>query len=90
MPAWALNIGARILGKKDMAQRLLGSLQVGISKTRDLLNRDPPVSVDEALQKTTHAFLHRQNGILMMFDCMNGVISRNGTVLLKANKKSCS
>ena len=43
--------GATILGKRDMAQRLCGSLQVDISKARSLLGWVPPVSVDEGLRR---------------------------------------
>lgn len=51
---WAI---ARLFGKSDFAQRLCGSLQIDISKTRDRLNWSPPVSVDEALHKTAKYFL---------------------------------
>lgn len=49
--AGLLQLGATLLGKKAMAQRLLGSLQVDISKTRHLLDWTPPVSVDEGLKR---------------------------------------
>jgi len=42
---------ASILGKKAVAQRLLGSLQVDISKARDLLGWTPPLSVEEGLRR---------------------------------------
>jgi nucleoside-diphosphate-sugar epimerase len=42
---------AMILGKKAVSQRLLGSLQVDIHKTCDLLNWTPPVTVDEGLRR---------------------------------------
>ncbi|MTJ00712.1 MAG: SDR family oxidoreductase [Marinobacter adhaerens] len=51
VPACLLQLGALILGKKAMAQRLLGSLQVDISKTREVLGWEPPVSVDEGLRR---------------------------------------
>ncbi|WP_027469006.1 UDP-glucose 4-epimerase family protein [Deefgea rivuli] len=57
VPMWALNFGAKLLGKADMAQRLCGSLQVNISKARDVLGWEPPVSVDEALLKTAQHYL---------------------------------
>lgn len=60
VPPWLLKIGAELIGKSDIAQRLLGSLQVDISKTRDVLDWTPPVSVDEALKKTAEDFLARQ------------------------------
>jgi len=61
VPAFMLQAGAALLGKRDMAQRLCGSLQVDISKTRELLNWTPPVSVDQALAKTAAHFLHDQS-----------------------------
>jgi nucleoside-diphosphate-sugar epimerase len=45
------------LGKRAIAQRLCGNLQVDIRKTRDLLDWTPPVSVDEALRQTAQAYL---------------------------------
>lgn len=52
-----LVLGFRLLGKGDLAQRLCGSLQVDISKAREQLGWNPPVSVDEGLRKATGAFL---------------------------------
>lgn len=46
-----LMLGATVIGKKPVAQRLLGSLQVDISKARDLLGWEPPVSVEEGLRR---------------------------------------
>jgi UDP-glucose 4-epimerase len=37
------------LGKRSLSQRLCGSLQVDIRKTRELLDWQPPVKVDAAL-----------------------------------------
>lgn len=62
VPPALLSAGAAMLGKRAVAQRLLGSLQVDISKTRVLLGWTPPVSVDEALRKTAAHFLARQCG----------------------------
>lgn len=60
VPSWLLEAGAAMLGKSALSQRLCGSLQVDISKTRELLNWTPPVSVDEALGKTARHFLEQQ------------------------------
>lgn len=57
VPSWLLKVGASMLGKDALAQRLCGSLQVNISKTRELLEWTPPVSVDDALRKTAAHFL---------------------------------
>ena len=42
---------ARILGRGEMAQRLCGSLQVDIAKTRAVLGWSPKFSVDEGLAR---------------------------------------
>jgi len=51
VPVSWLKLAAAIVGKQDVAQRLCGSLQVDISKTRRLLGWTPPVSLDEDLKK---------------------------------------
>ena len=56
VPASLLGFAARLIGKQSIAQRLCGSLQVDITKTRQLLNWTPPVSVDTALAQTARAF----------------------------------
>jgi len=50
-PKSVLMAGATILGKRDVAQRLCGNLQVDISKARSLLGWVPPVSVEEGLRR---------------------------------------
>lgn len=49
VPKLLLMVGASLLGKRAAAQRLLGSLQVDISKARDLLGWEPPISMREGL-----------------------------------------
>jgi len=51
VPAGLLQLGATLLGRKAMAQRLLGSLQVDISKTCELLDWKPPYTVEEGLRR---------------------------------------
>ncbi|WP_417223853.1 UDP-glucose 4-epimerase family protein [Amphritea sp.] len=51
VPESWLRFAARLLGKKDIADRLLDSLQVDISKTRDMLGWSPPISVEEGLRR---------------------------------------
>lgn len=48
---------AAVLGKKAMAQRLCGSLQVDISKAQELLGWTPPLSVDEGLRLVASSYL---------------------------------
>lgn len=51
VPAGLLAFAAQLLGKGAVAQRLLGSLQVDIGETCELLGWTPPMSVDEGLRK---------------------------------------
>jgi UDP-glucose 4-epimerase len=57
LPVWLLTMGALVLGKRDLSQRLCGSLRVDISKTRNLLGWSPPVSVNDGLKATAQYFL---------------------------------
>ena len=56
IPAAWLKAAARLAGKPAIAQRLCGSLQIDISKNRELLGWTPPSSVDEAFRKTADAY----------------------------------
>ncbi|WHI52442.1 SDR family oxidoreductase [Microbulbifer sp. MLAF003] len=60
VPGRLLEASAAVLGRRSLSQRLCGSLQVNIDKTRELLNWAPPVSVDQALHKTAKHFLEQQ------------------------------
>lgn len=51
VPAGLIALMASLLGKKVISQRLLGSLQVDISKTCELLDWKPIVAVDEGLRR---------------------------------------
>ena len=55
VPTGLIQTAASIAGKKSMAKRLLGTLQVDITKARKLLNWQPLVSVEEALRRTVAA-----------------------------------
>lgn len=49
IPVLLLEMGAAIVGKKIMAQRLCGTLQVDIEKTERLLGWRPPFAFDDGL-----------------------------------------
>ena len=51
VPASWLKLAATLVGKPDVAQRLCGSLQVDISKTRQLLGWSPPLTLQQGLGK---------------------------------------
>ena len=56
IPVSILTLIASLLGKKDLAQRLCGSLQVDISKAQVLLGWQPPVSLDECLRQVAEEY----------------------------------
>lgn len=58
VPVMMLRAGARLVGQEAVMQRLCDSLQVDISKTRHVLNWEPPVGVDVALRETAQYFRH--------------------------------
>lgn len=60
IPPIVLKTGAQLAGKQGMAQRLLGNLQLDISKTKHHLDWKPPLSVDEGLRKTADWFLNNE------------------------------
>ena len=56
VPPMLIKLGALLVGKPAVAQRLCDSLQVDISKTRELLGWSPPLSVDEGLKKAAQGY----------------------------------
>jgi nucleoside-diphosphate-sugar epimerase len=56
MPPSVLRLGAQLVNKPGIYQRLCGSLQLDIAKTKQLLGWAPPVSVDEGLLKAAQGF----------------------------------
>jgi len=57
VPPGVLNFAARCLGKTAAIQKLCGSLQVDIGKTRERLAWQPPVGVDQALRRAAQYYL---------------------------------
>jgi nucleoside-diphosphate-sugar epimerase len=56
LPVPLMQIGANLLGKQALAQRLFGSLQVDISKNKILLGWVPPLSLDQGLRATVRSY----------------------------------
>ncbi len=52
VPVGLMSFAASLLGKRAVADRLFGSLQVDSSKARELLGWKPVITMDEELQKT--------------------------------------
>jgi nucleoside-diphosphate-sugar epimerase len=60
VPQWVLACGATLLGKKALSQRLCGSLQVDITKAREVLGWHPPLTLEQGLEVTAqHYFSER-------------------------------
>jgi nucleoside-diphosphate-sugar epimerase len=57
VPTVLITLGAKLLGRPDISQRLCESMQVDIQKTKDLLGWSPPVTVDEGFRQTAAHFL---------------------------------
>lgn len=60
-PVGLMRLGATILGKKAIADRLFGNLQLDITHTKKTLNWEPPVSFQQAIQTCVNHELHNSN-----------------------------
>lgn len=47
VPIWCFTLAGKILGKSDIVNRLVGSLHVDISETKNRLDWTPPQSIEE-------------------------------------------
>lgn len=59
VPPVLLRLGAAVIGKRNVAQRLLGNLQVDITETRKTLDWTPPINVDEGLRRAAADMVQR-------------------------------
>ena len=60
-PVWLMRFGATIMGKKAIADRLFGNLQLDIIHTKKTLNWEPPVSFQQAIETCVNHELHNSN-----------------------------
>lgn len=60
VPASWLQLAATLVGKRDVAQRLCGSLQVDIEKTRRVLGWNPPLTLNQGLKRAAEGFRHEK------------------------------
>jgi nucleoside-diphosphate-sugar epimerase len=60
LPVRALTLASSVVGQSDSVRRLCGSLQIDMSRTREKLDWAPPVSMQEALDRTVPYFLRQQ------------------------------
>jgi nucleoside-diphosphate-sugar epimerase len=61
IPAFILRAFFFSFGRKKLSQRLLSSLQVDITKTKELLNWKPPLSFEESIRLTALDFLNNRH-----------------------------
>ena len=57
VPPGLLKLVARLIGKSPEMNRLCGSLQVDIAKTKRLLKWEPPLTVEQGIAQTAQWFL---------------------------------
>ena len=61
VPPKMLELAAAAIGRRAIARRLLGSLQVDVGATRKALDWTPPFSVDEGLELAARHFVQEQS-----------------------------
>lgn len=61
VPLWCYRVVGKLTGKTDMVDRLLGSLQVDITHTKNTLGWVPPQTLEQGFKETAEAFLLNKN-----------------------------
>ncbi|WP_351089080.1 SDR family oxidoreductase [Shewanella sp. S1-49-MNA-CIBAN-0167] len=61
VPLWCYRLFGKLVGKADLVNRLLGSLQVDITHTKETLGWVPPQTLEEGFKETAEAFLLNKN-----------------------------
>lgn len=57
VPMWGYKLAGKLFGKQDVVDRLLGSLQVDITHTKETLDWTPPQTLEAGFKETAEAFL---------------------------------
>ncbi|MEO9494301.1 MAG: SDR family oxidoreductase [Vibrio splendidus] len=60
VPAWCYKFAGKLLKKEDVVDRLIGSLQVDISHTKETLDWTPPQSLQDGFKKTADYILNKR------------------------------
>ncbi|CAI2299393.1 TPA: UDP-glucose 4-epimerase family protein [Vibrio parahaemolyticus] len=58
VPVWCYQLAGKLFGKSDVVDRLIGSLQVDITHTKETLDWIPPQSLEEGFRETAQALLN--------------------------------
>ena len=61
VPQKLLEISLQIMQKRNLSQRLLGSLQINLNKANKMLGWIPPYHIEEGLKKTAQEFLRSKH-----------------------------
>lgn len=61
VPLWCYRLVGKLTGKRDVIDRLLGSLQVDITHTKNTLGWVPPQTLEQGFKETAEAFLLNKN-----------------------------
>jgi len=61
VPVWCYRLAGKLLKKTHVVERLVGSLQVDISHTKETLGWVPPQSLQDGFKNTAEAFLMSRN-----------------------------
>ncbi|GGP57795.1 UDP-glucose 4-epimerase [Shewanella algicola] len=61
VPLWCYRLVGKLTGKTDVVDRLIGSLQVDISHTKDTLGWVPPQTLEQGFKETAEAFILNKN-----------------------------
>ncbi|MEZ9543706.1 UDP-glucose 4-epimerase family protein [Vibrio sp. 10N.286.48.C11] len=60
VPAWCYKFSGKLLKKEDVVDRLIGSLQVDISHTKETLDWTPPQSLQDGFKETADHILNKR------------------------------
>ncbi|MEZ8805109.1 UDP-glucose 4-epimerase family protein [Vibrio atlanticus] len=58
VPVWCYQLAGRLLGKSDVVDRLVGSLQVDITHTKETLDWRPPQSLEDGFREAAQALIN--------------------------------
>lgn len=61
VPLWCYRLVGKLTGKSDVVDRLVGSLQVDISHTKNTLGWIPPQTLEDGFKETAEYFLLNKN-----------------------------
>ncbi|MCZ4310109.1 MULTISPECIES: SDR family oxidoreductase [Vibrio] len=58
VPVWCYQLAGKLLGKSDVVDRLVGSLQVDITYTKETLEWRPPQSLEDGFREAAQALIN--------------------------------